>query len=155
VQGLGGRLLSLRHCAHAEAPIAEALHALREQGAQILLVAGASATVDRRDVGPSGVVRAGGRITHFGMPVDPGNLICLGEIDGIPALVLPGCARSPKPNGIDFVLRRLFAGLPIGKRDITAMGVGGLLKDTARPLPRARAAGKPEPIVGRVAGIEW
>ncbi|HEY0418589.1 MAG TPA: NTP transferase domain-containing protein, partial [Acetobacteraceae bacterium] len=115
-------------------------------GAQLLLVAGASATVDRRDVGPAGVVAAGGRILHFGMPVDPGNLICLGEIDGIPSLVLPGCARSPKANGIDFVLRRLFAGLEVSARTIMRMGVGGLLKDTeARPLPRARAAGKPEP----------
>ena len=153
VVGLGGRLLPPLTCAHAEMPIAEALQTLRRDGAQILLVAGASATVDRRDVGPAGVVRAGGRIIHFGMPVDPGNLICLGEIDGVPALVLPGCARSPRPNGIDFVLRRIFAGLPIAPRDIARMGVGGLLKDTeARPLPRARAAGKPEPVLGR-AGV--
>lgn len=153
VVGLGGRLLPPLTCAHAEAPIAEALRALRGDGADIVLVAGASATVDRRDVGPAGVVRAGGTIIHFGMPVDPGNLICLGELDGAPALVLPGCARSPKPNGIDVVLRRLFAGLPVGPGDIARMGVGGLLKDTeARPLPRARAAGKPEPVLGR-AGV--
>ena len=75
---------------------------------------GASAVVDRRDVGPAGIVRAGGEILHFGMPVDPGNLICLGRIGTRPALVLPGCARSPKLNGIDFVLTRLFAGLPVG-----------------------------------------
>ena len=153
VASLGGRMLPALTCAHAEAPIAEALLALRRDGAQILLVAGASATVDRRDVGPAAIVRAGGRITQFGMPVDPGNLICLGEIDGIPALVLPGCARSPKANGIDFVLRRIFAGLDVGPGAIRRMGVGGLLKDTdARPLPRARAAGKPEPMVGR-AGV--
>lgn len=153
VASLGGRMLPALTCAHQEAPIADALLALRRDGAQILLVAGASATVDRRDVGPAAVVRAGGHITQFGMPVDPGNLICLGEIDGIPALVLPGCARSPKPNGIDFVLRRLFAGLDVGPAAIRRMGVGGLLKDTdARPLPRARAAGKPEPVVGR-AGV--
>ena len=109
-------------------------------------MAGASATVDRRDVGPAGVVRAGGEITHFGMPVDPGNLICLGRIGAVPAFVLPGCARSPKANGIDLVLQRVFAGLPVGPAEIMRMGVGGLLKDTdARPLPRARAAGRPEP----------
>ena len=49
-------------------------------GADLLLVAGASAVVDRRDVGPAGIVAAGGEILHFGMPVDPGNLICLGRI---------------------------------------------------------------------------
>ncbi|MBN8890335.1 MAG: 4-diphosphocytidyl-2C-methyl-D-erythritol kinase [Rhodospirillales bacterium 70-18] len=144
VRALGGSLLAPLRCPHAEAPIAAALRQLLAAGADLLLVAGASATVDRRDVGPAGVVRAGGRITHFGMPVDPGNLICLGELEGRPALVLPGCARSPKLNGIDFVLRRLFAGLPVGAAEVMRMGVGGLLKDTdARPLPRARAAGRP------------
>ena len=106
---------------------------------------GASAVVDRRDVGPSGIVRAGGEILHFGMPVDPGNLICLGRIGARPALVLPGCARSPKLNGIDFVLTRLFAGLPVGPSEIMNMGVGGLLKEIdTRPLPREKAPATPQ-----------
>jgi molybdenum cofactor cytidylyltransferase len=143
---LGGTLLPPLTCRHAEAPISEALRRLLGDGATLLLLAGASATVDRRDVAPAGIVRAGGEILHFGMPVDPGNLICVGRIGTTPALVLPGCARSPKPNGIDLVLRRLFAGLPIGPAEIMRMGVGGLLKDTdARPLPRARASARSRP----------
>ena len=111
----------------------------------MLLVVGASAVVDRRDVGPAGIVRAGGEIVHFGMPVDPGNLICLGRIGAIPALVLPGCARSPKLNGIDFVLTRLFAGLPVGRSEVMRMGVGGLLKEIdSRPLPREKAPATPQ-----------
>lgn len=140
VAALTGTLLPPVECAHEAEPIAACLAALLEAGADILLVAGASAVVDRRDVGPAGIVRAGGEIIHFGMPVDPGNLICLGRIGHRPALVLPGCARSPKLNGIDFVLSRLFAGLPLGGAEIARMGVGGLLKDVAaRPLPRAKA----------------
>lgn len=144
VRGLGGTLLPVLRCPHAKAPIAAALAQLLAQGAEILLISGASATVDRRDVGPAAIVLAGGEITHFGMPVDPGNLICLGRIGERPAMVLPGCARSPKPNGIDMVLARLFAGLPVGPAEVMRMGVGGLLKDTeARPLPRARATVRP------------
>ena len=140
VVGVGGTLLPPLQCPHQTAPIAAALRSLMEDGADLLLVAGASAVVDRRDVGPAGIVAAGGEILHFGMPVDPGNLICLGRIGDLPALVLPGCARSPKPNGIDLVLHRLAAGLPVTGGTIARMGVGGLLKDvTARPLPRARA----------------
>ena len=105
---------------------------------------GASAVVDRRDVGPAGIVRAGGEILHFGMPVDPGNLICLGRIGTRPALVLPGCARSPMLNGIDFVLTRLFAGLQVTPADLMRMGVGGLLKEIEmRPLPREKAPSTP------------
>ena len=140
VAGFTGTLLPPLECAHDEEAIAASLSRLLEQEADILLVAGASAVVDRRDVGPAGIVRAGGEIIHFGMPVDPGNLICLGRIGERPALVLPGCARSPKLNGIDWVLARLFAGLPLGGAELARMGVGGLLKDVAaRPLPRARA----------------
>jgi molybdenum cofactor cytidylyltransferase len=154
VAALGGTLLAPLRCPHASEAIAASLGALLAAGAEVVLIAGASATVDRRDVGPAGVVGAGGEILHFGMPVDPGNLICLGRIGTTPALVLPGCARSPKANGIDFALRRIFAGLPLGPEEIMRMGVGGLLKDTeARPLPRARAVPAPAPRRPAVAAV--
>lgn len=141
VTRLTGDLLPALRTPHEEAAVADALDRLVGQGAELLLIAGASAVVDRRDVGPAAIVRAGGEIVHFGMPVDPGNLICIGRIGGSPALVLPGCARSPKLNGIDFILPRLFAGLPVRPADVMGLGVGGLLKETdARPLPREKAA---------------
>ncbi len=140
VAGIGGTLLPPLQCPHRTEPVTAALRRLLADGASLLLIAGASAVVDRRDVGPDGIVAAGGEVLHFGMPVDPGNLICLGRIGGVPALVLPGCARSPKPNGIDLVLHRLAAGLPVTGGTVARLGVGGLLKDVAaRPLPRARA----------------
>ena len=148
VLGVGGTMLPALQCPHQPRPIAAALRALLADGADLLLVAGASAVVDRRDVGPSGIVEAGGEILHFGMPVDPGNLICLGRIGGVPALVLPGCARSPALNGIDWVLHRLAAGLAVDGAVIAGLGVGGLLKDVgARPLPRARATQRRPPAV--------
>ncbi|HLY90868.1 MAG TPA: molybdopterin-binding/glycosyltransferase family 2 protein [Acetobacteraceae bacterium] len=144
VTQLTGTLLPPLHTPHEEVPIGRALERLIEQGADALLVVGASAVVDKRDVGPMGIVQAGGEILHFGMPVDPGNLICLGRIGTRPALVLPGCARSPKLNGIDFVLSRLFADLPMGPGEIMRMGVGGLLKEIdIRPLPREKAPATP------------
>ncbi len=143
VSALTGSLLPDRRVPHETGAIAEALDALLQEGAELLLVVGASAVVDRRDVGPAGIERAGGAIDHFGMPVDPGNLICIGRIGRVPALVLPGCARSPSLNGIDFVLARLFAGLPVGAREVSRLGVGGLLKEDTRPLPRAEAPAVP------------
>jgi molybdenum cofactor cytidylyltransferase len=141
---LTGSLLPPVRCPHEEEAVARALDELLAAGADMLLVIGASAVLDRRDVGPAGIVRAGGEIVHFGMPVDPGNLICVGRIGGKPALVLPGCARSPKLNGIDFILTRLFAGLKVTSADIMRMGVGGLLKEfDNRPLPREKAPATP------------
>jgi molybdenum cofactor cytidylyltransferase len=153
VTRLTGTLLPPVRCAHDEVSIARALegliagkdnHQADQAGADLLLVVGASAVLDRRDVGPAGIVRAGGEIVHFGMPVDPGNLICLGRIGTRSALVLPGCARSPVLNGIDFVLTRLFAGLQVTSADLMRMGVGGLLKEfEMRPLPREKAPSTP------------
>jgi molybdenum cofactor cytidylyltransferase len=141
VQGLLGTLLPVERVRHDEGPVAEALTRLRKAGADLLLIAGASAVVDRRDVGPAAILRAGGAIEHFGMPVDPGNLICLGRIGEVPALVLPGCARSPKLNGFDWVLQRIFAGEKVTARHVMGMGVGGLLKEIeTRPLPARRCA---------------
>ncbi len=154
VAALTGTLLPPLRCAHTAEAIADAVRRLLAAGAELVLIAGASATVDRRDVGPQGVVAAGGEILHFGMPVDPGNLICRGRVGAVPALVLPGCARSPRANGIDWVLRRLFAGLPLGPAEIVRMGVGGLLKDTdARPLPRAKATAAAAPRPRMLAAV--
>jgi molybdenum cofactor cytidylyltransferase len=153
VEALCGTLLPPERCRHEASPVSDALTRLRRAGAQILLVAGASAVVDRRDVGPAGIVRAGGAIDHFGMPVDPGNLICLGHIDGTPALVLPGCARSPKLNGIDWVLQRLLRrlGRAAGRRD----GHGRRRPaegDRHPPPPPRRSGERPGAGAGSTAG---
>ncbi len=136
----GGTMLPALRTPHQEAPLTAAIRQLLADGAGLILIAGASAVTDRQDVAPRAVVASGGTITRFGMPVDPGNLICFGEIAGLPAIILPGCARSPAANGIDWVLDRIFVGETITSADIAAMGVGGLLKETdSRPMPRARA----------------
>ena len=135
---LDGTLIAERRCRHHQNEVAACLRELAVDGVDVVLIAGASAIVDRRDVLPAGVVSAGGRIDHFGMPVDPGNLILLSHIDAIPVLGLPGCARSPKYNGVDRVLERIGAGVAVSPRDIMAMGPGGLLKEIAeRPQPRS------------------
>jgi molybdenum cofactor cytidylyltransferase len=102
---------------------------------------------------PAGIVGAGGRLIHFGMPVDPGNLLVLGELNGRPVLGAPGCARSPKENGFDWVLHRLLADIPVKPEDVTALGVGGLLMEiVSRPQPREGGeAAAPSPP--RVAAI--
>ncbi len=151
VAALGGTLLPPLRCAHATDAVARSFASLLVDGAQLLLFAGASAVVDRADVGPGAIVAVGGVLEHLGMPVDPGNLICLGQVGDVPAVVLPGCARSPKLNGIDLVLRRIFAGEPAGRAAVTAMGVGGLLKDTpARPASRSPLPKRPPCIAAVV-----
>jgi molybdenum cofactor cytidylyltransferase len=134
---LSGSLVFEERCAHDADAVARALREGEAAGADHLFVFGASAITDRRDVIPAGIVAAGGAIAHFGMPVDPGNLLLLGNLRGHPVVGLPSCARSPKVNGFDFVLQRLSAGIPVTGADIMRMGVGGLLQEIpTRPQPR-------------------
>jgi molybdenum cofactor cytidylyltransferase len=133
----GAAIIAERRVAHDEAELAAAIGELLGLGAELVIVFGASAIADRRDVIPAAIGSIGGQIEHFGMPVDPGNLLLVGSASGVPVLGAPGCARSPVENGFDWVLMRLLAGLKVTRADITGMGVGGLLMEiVTRPQPR-------------------
>lgn len=133
----GARIVAERRVPHEQAVLAKAIDEVLKAGAELVVVFGASAIADRRDVIPAALEAVGGTIEHFGMPVDPGNLMLIGSVRGLPMLGAPGCARSPKENGFDWVLMRLLAGLPVSRADITGMGVGGLLMEiVTRPQPR-------------------
>ena len=134
---LGARLLYEVRARHDTRSLAAAIEIARKR-ADLIVVFGASAITDRRDVIPAAIEAAGGRVAHFGMPVDPGNLLLIGNAGGVPVLGAPGCARSPVENGFDWVLMRLLAGLKVTRADLTGMGVGGLLMEiVTRPQPRA------------------
>jgi len=136
----GAAIVAERRVPHETAALARALDEILAGGAELVLVFGASAIADRRDVIPAAVEAIGGTLEHFGMPVDPGNLMLVSSARGRPVLGAPGCARSPKENGFDWVLVRLLCGLPVRRSDLTGMGVGGLLMEiVTRPQPRAVA----------------
>ena len=135
----GATIVAERRVPHDQAALACAIDEVMKAGAELVIVFGASAIADRRDVIPAAVEAVGGEIEHFGMPVDPGNLMLIASLHGSPLIGAPGCARSPKENGFDWVLMRLLAGLPVSRADITGMGVGGLLMEiVTRPQPRAK-----------------
>lgn len=114
--------------------------AIRECESPMLMILSGSATSDAMDVAPESVRRAGGTVDRFGMPVDPGNLLFLGSLGNRRVIGLPGCARSPAPNGADWVIQRVACGVEVSGADIARMGVGGLLKEgKGRPHPRERA----------------
>lgn len=144
IETLGGTLIDQIRCDHETDALLSAIQRLQAGGTELILIIGASSIVDRRDVIPAAIVGAGGAVDHYGMPVDPGNLILMGHLAHKPGktsvLGLPGCARSPKLNGLDWLLRRLMANLPVTSSDIMGMGIGGLLKEIpSRPLPRSEA----------------
>jgi len=106
-------------------------------GISMILLAGETAIMDSHDIVPRAVKRAGGYIESVGAPVDPGNLLMLAYIGDVPVVGAPGCARSRKTNIVDWILPRLLVGDRLTRRDIVALGHGGLLQDISeRGMPR-------------------
>ena len=144
IEGWGSQLLEPAFVRHDEAAIAEAILAQAEgradtaPPADMILVAGISAIIDREDIVPSALLRAGGSITLHGVPVDPGTLLMMGYLGEAPVVGAPGCIKSPKTNVIDWILPRLLSGERLTRANLVSMGHGGLLKDIAeRPMPRS------------------
>ena len=137
LEPLGCTLERTERVVHHGRAVADCLESFREDGIDVALILGASAIVDRRDVAPSALIRAGGTIVRLGMPVDPGHLTLFGRLGEMHVLGLPGSARSPRMHGFDRVLQRIVAGIEVSNADIANLGAGGLLKERAsRPAAR-------------------
>ena len=151
---LGSHIAEERRCKHTAEAIADALAELAVADCDPIVVFGASAIIDRRDVVPSAIKHAGGSLIRLGMPVDPGNLMLLARYGSARVIGVPGSARSPRLSGFDFVLWRLLAGIDIESAAISAMGVGGLLKDIpSRPYPREARRRRKSYIDARISAI--
>ena len=142
LESLGGRIETVATVEHTVDALTAAL--AQTSGVDLVIVAAAVAPAGRHDVVPSALEGAGGVVEQLGMPVDPGNLLLLGRLGDRPVIGMPGCARSPKLNGFDWVLQRLCAGWTVGPRQLRDMGIGGLLKEIpSRPAPRSQAVSWP------------
>ena len=141
LENLGAQVVSLDFVPledeSGEALLARTLEARRAAGSQMIVLAGETAIMDRHDLVPRAVERAGGHVEALGAPVDPGNLLMVAYLGDVPVVGAPGCARSRKVNIVDWVLPRLLAGDRLTRADLTALGHGGLLEEAPeRPMPR-------------------
>jgi molybdenum cofactor cytidylyltransferase len=147
---IGATLGPTTVCDHTTEAITDAIREMADQ-VDLLLLIGASAIMDRRDVIPSALLAAGGRIERLGMPVDPGNLTLLGSLGDVAVVAMPGSARSPRLHGTDWILERIAASIAVTDADIAGMGVGGLLLEIpSRPAPRDRAKREDGPAVAAI-----
>lgn len=140
IEHVGGHLHLQDPIQHSLSSVESALESAKTSNATLILMLGASAISDERDIFPAALINSGGKLVKLGMPADPGNLLMLGELDNKTVIGLPGCARSPALNGFDWVLERFAANESLDSHTISKMGTGGLLKEPAgRKTPRATA----------------
>jgi hypothetical protein len=132
------RLLAIRYAAPSARAVADDLVALRTDGTELLIVAGASA-LDPLDPVFGALALLGARMERHGAPAHPGSLLWLAFWDGRPVLGMPTCGMFSQATTFDLVLPRLLSGERIGNRELAALGHGGLLsRDMAYRFPPYR-----------------
>jgi molybdenum cofactor cytidylyltransferase len=141
LEALGARVASVDFVPledeSGEAQLAQLLARRQAEGSDLIVLAGETAIMDRHDIVPRAVERAGGQVEALGAPVDPGNLLMIAYLGAAAVVGAPGCARSRKVNIVDWVLPRLLAGDRLSRADLNALGHGGLLEEAPeRPMPR-------------------
>ncbi len=139
IDWFGGRLLPVRFASASARGVADELTALRAEGAELLIVAGASA-LDPLDPVFGGLEILGARMERHGAPAHPGSLLFLARWDDVPVLGMPTCGMFSQATTFDLVLPRLLAGEVVGNAEIAALGHGGLLsREMAYRFPPYRA----------------
>jgi len=139
IDWLGGRLLPVRFAGASDRSVADEVRALRKEGADVLIVAGASA-LDPLDPVFGGLTLLGATMERHGAPAHPGSLLWLARWEGAPVLGMPTCGMFSQATTFDLVLPRLLTGETIGNRELAALGHGGLLsREMAYRFPPYRA----------------
>jgi len=139
VDWLGGQLLPVRYAAASPRAVADEVRALSGEGAELLIVAGASA-LDPLDPVFGGLELLGARMERHGAPAHPGSLLWLAHWGARTILGMPTCGMFSQATTFDLVLPRILAGESIGNREMAELGHGGLLsRDMAYRFPPYRA----------------
>ncbi len=106
--------------------ILKAIAAARASGAEMILCTGGM-SVDPDDQTPGAIRASGAEVVSYGAPVLPGAMFLLGYYgDGTPIMGLPGCVMYAKATVFEVLLPRILADQPVTRRDLAALGHGGL-----------------------------
>jgi hypothetical protein len=108
-----------------KAMITDAVVDAAKMGAGIILCTGGM-SVDPDDVTRSAIREAGVSGDVYGTPVLPGAMFMVSYLGDIPVLGIPACGMFFKTTVLDIVLPRILAGERLGRREIAALGHGGL-----------------------------
>ena len=123
----GARLLGVREVARSGPSVRAAYDAAREDGAELILFAGAS-SIDPLDAAYVELVAAGGEVVRMGAPAHPGSMLWLGRLGPAPVLGVASCAGFGKNTSLDLLLPFVFAYGRADAEDLLRLGHGGLIE---------------------------
>lgn len=125
LQHYGVELAGLRYAPDEAEFITGTVLELINAGADCIITAGGM-SVDPDDVTPEGIRNTGAEVISYGAPVLPGAMFMMAYLGDIPILGVPACGMYHKTTVFDLVFARVLAGERIEKKEIAALGYGGL-----------------------------
>jgi molybdenum cofactor synthesis domain-containing protein len=125
IEEIGGQLVGVYYAPDDQAVITDRLRELLNTGADLLITTGGM-SVDPDDVTRFAIRDLGATDITYGSAVLPGAMFLVAYIGEVPILGIPACGMYAKTTIFDLVLPRVLAGEKIGRRELAALGHGGL-----------------------------
>ncbi len=125
---LGSEIVRVELAPDDPALIAAAIGRCLDTGADLIVTSGGM-SVDPDDVTRAGILAAGAKAATYGSPVLPGAMFFSGRLGDVPVLGVPACGMFHKITVLDAVLPRILTGEEIGRRELAALGHGGLCRN--------------------------
>lgn len=128
VKDLGCDLAGVTFAPDDPEKIQRAIDGHLADGCNLILLSGGM-SVDPDDVTRKGIAMAGAEEVNYGAAVLPGAMFMTAYFRGTPLLGIPACGLHHRITALDLVLPRILAGEHIGKKELAALGHGGLCRD--------------------------
>lgn len=125
VEQLGGEIHGVAFRPDDDDMIAEAAEKLIDNGCDLLITTGGM-SVDADDRTRFAMEKIGIRDVVYGSPVLPGAMFMVAYRGEIPVLGIPACGMYASHTILDLIYPRVLAGEKITRKEIAALGHGGL-----------------------------
>jgi hypothetical protein len=126
----GAEVIAVREVARTNNAVAAAYREAVDDGAELVLFAGASA-IDPLDPAYAELEGAGGKLLQLGAPMHPGSMLWLGRLDGAAVVGVASCAGFSRNTSLDLLLPFVFAYGRADAGDLLRLGHGGLIESGA------------------------
>lgn len=125
IRHYGGTLMGVRYAPDDKEKIDEAIEAFISEGAEVVMTSGGM-SVDADDVTPTAIRDISDNVVTYGSPVLPGAMFMIAYKGDVTILGVPACGMYHKTTVLDIILPRVLAGEKITRKEIAALGHGGL-----------------------------
>jgi molybdopterin biosynthesis enzyme len=125
VTDLGGEILEVGLYPDDDERIARGARDLVTKGADVIITTGGM-SVDPDDRTRFALKMAGAKDMVYGSAVLPGAMFMIAYIDDIPILGIPACGMFATRTIFDLIYPRVLTGERITRKEIAALGHGGL-----------------------------